>query len=457
MSWLSLSQIAHLAQGRLIGADAEVESIVTDTRALSAGQLFVALKGLNFDGHDFIVNAEAARAAGVMVAREVSVSLSQIRVDDTLKALQRLATAWRNRLRLSVIALTGSNGKTTVKEMIAAILAYEGQVSATQGNLNNHIGVPLTLLSIRNHHRYAVVEMGANHPGEIALLTAITRPDIALITNAAAAHLEGFGSIEGVARAKGELFQGLCEDGTAVINADDAYANYWRTVVGRHKCLTFGLDQAADVCAQDMNGALQVLTPVGEFEVRLPLLGRHNRRNALAATAVAVAAGIGVAAIKTGLESIGQVRGRLVLRQGKRGVRLLDDSYNANPDSVAAALEVLATQPGEQWLVLGDMAELGINGEVLHARAGELARTLGIERLYTLGPLSQAAAAAFGAAGAHFDTHAALINALSAELRTGVTILIKGSRSMRMEKVVEALLADDDKAHTPDAEQEYAA
>lgn len=445
-----------MARGRLIGAGAEVESITTDTRALGAGQLFVALTGPRFDGHDFIVNAETAQAAGVMVTREVATSVPQILVDDTLKGLQRLATAWRSRLKLPVIALTGSNGKTTVKEMIAAILAREGQVLATKGNLNNHIGVPLTLLSIRDHHRCAVVEMGANHPGEIAALTAIARPDIALITNAAAAHLEGFGSVEGVARAKGEIFQGLHEGAIAIINADDVYADYWRRLVSGRKCLTFGLDQAADVRGRRENGSLQILTPAGEFEVRLPLPGQHNARNALAAVAVAIAANIGVVSIKSGLESVTQVHGRLVMRRGKRDARLLDDSYNANPDSLAAALEVLAAQPHERWLVLGDMAELGADGEVMHAKAGELARSSGVARLYAFGPLSQAAAAAFGAGAAHFKTHPALIRALGAEMHAGVSLLIKGSRSMRMEKVVEALLADN-ATLTPGAEQEHAA
>jgi UDP-N-acetylmuramoyl-tripeptide--D-alanyl-D-alanine ligase len=456
MSWMTLSEIAALADGRLSGADVAVESVTTDTRGLAPGQVFVALSGPRFDGHDFLGAAEAGRAAGVMVARQVHTSLPQILVEDTFRALARLARAWRERLKLPVIGLTGSNGKTTVKEMIAAILAREGQVLATKGNLNNHIGVPLTLLSIRANHAYAVVEMGANHAGEIAALTAIARPDIGLITNAAPAHLEGFGSLEGVARAKGEIFQGLRAEGTAIINADDAYADYWHSLAGPRKHLTFGLERTADVRAHAVGGALHVSTPAGEVEVELPLPGKHNVRNALAATAAAIAADANLGSIKAGLESVTQVRGRLVLRKACQGAWLIDDSYNANPASLAAALEVLATQPGEHWLVLGDMGELGANGETLHRQAGLQARATGVAHLYTLGKLTQAAAVAFGAGAERFDSHAQLADSLKRELHAGVSVLIKGSRSMRMETIVEALLADDP-PRTSSAGQEHAA
>jgi UDP-N-acetylmuramoyl-tripeptide--D-alanyl-D-alanine ligase len=442
MSWLRLSEIASMADGRLIGADTMVKSVTTDSRGLIAGQLFVALSGPRFDGHDFVANAEGAQAAGVIVARQVDCGLPQILVDDTFKALSRLAAAWREQLKLPIVGLTGSNGKTTVKEMIAAILSRKGQVLATRGNLNNHIGVPLTLLAIRRHHAYAVVEMGANHPGEIAALTSIARPDVALITNAAAAHLEGFGSIEGVARAKGEIFEGLRADGIAIINADDAYVDYWRTLIGKRTCLSFGIEQAADVCARDAaDVSLHISAPAGKIEIKLPLPGRHNARNALAAAAVAIAVGVDMSSLKTGLESVQQVHGRLVMRKAWQGARLLDDSYNANPDSLAAALEVLAMLPGERWLVLGDMGELGPSGRHLHRQAGKRARASGVTRLYTLGRLSRAAAAAFGAGAQRFDSHTALTMALRGELHAAVSVLVKGSRSMRMEKVVEALVA----------------
>jgi UDP-N-acetylmuramoyl-tripeptide--D-alanyl-D-alanine ligase len=455
MSWLRLSDMAAMVEGKLIGADVATESVTTDTRTLVAGQVFIALRGPRFNGHDFVASAESA--AGAMVTRQIPCTLPQILVDDTLKALYRFAAAWRAQVNQPVIGLTGSNGKTTVKEMIAAILRREAEVLATEGNLNNHIGVPLTLLSVRCHHAYAVVEMGANHPGEIAALTRIVRPDVALITNAGPAHLEGFGSIEGVARAKGELFEGLRASATAIINADDAYAAYWRTLIGKHKCLSFGLEQAADVYAGvTTDGRLQVSTPAGAVEIKLPVLGRHNARNAVAAAAAAIAAGAGLHSVKAGLESLQQVRGRLVMREIRQGVRLLDDTYNANPGSLTAALEVLAAQPGERWLVLGDMNELGTNGEVLHRQAGELALASGVTRLYTLGHLSQATAAAFGSGALWFKSHAALSGVLRSELHPGVNVLIKGSRSTRMEKVVWALLAHE-VLGTVNTEQHHAA
>lgn len=461
MSWLRLSQIADMVGGRLIGADAAIESLTIDSRTLSAGQLFVALRGTNFDGYDFVPQAFAARAGGVLVGRDISAGGSKILVEDTLVALQRLAARWRDALTMPVIALTGSNGKTTVKEMIASVLSREGSVLATRGNLNNHIGVPLTLLSIRPQHAYAVVEMGANHPGEIAALTALVRPDLALITNAAAAHLEGFGSIEGVARSKGEIFQGLCEDGTAIINADDQYADYWRGLNKRHKRLSFGIEHQADVQARALAAdQWRVTTPQGEFGVKLRLPGRHNVRNALAAAAVSIAAGVNLIAVKAGLESVRTVRGRLVARAGHYGARLLDDSYNANPSSLAAALDVLTSAPGEHWLVLGDMAELGDNEEVLHQQAGESARRAGVTRLFAVGALSRATVGAFGEGASHFESHAALIGAvikaLDARAPGGISVLVKGSRSARMEKVVEALVTDVG-CCPPGAEQGYAA
>ncbi|MGH8501826.1 MAG: UDP-N-acetylmuramoyl-tripeptide--D-alanyl-D-alanine ligase [Gammaproteobacteria bacterium] len=461
MSWLRLSEIARLVQGRLVGADAAVESVTTDTRRLESNQLFVALAGPRFDGHDFLPGLGSTQAAGALVAREVQTSLPQILVEDTLNALQRFAAAWRRRANATVVGLTGSNGKTTVKEMIAAILGQEGQVLATCGNLNNHIGVPLTLLSIRPDHAFAVIEMGANHPGEIAALTAITRPEVALVTNAAAAHLEGFGSIEGVARAKGEIFTGLREGGTAVVNADDAYVDYWRRLNAGRTCLTFGLEHKADVYARAVVGqTLHVVTPAGDTDVQLPLVGRHNLRNALAAAAVASAVGANVASIKAGLEKVTQVHGRLVPRAGIHGARLLDDSYNANPGSFAAALEVLVAAPGTHWLVLGDMAELGANGEALHRMVGELARDSHIARLFALGKLSRAAVSAFGTGGQWFETHAALITAvrgeIGADVGANINILVKGSRSMRMEQVVEALLSAG-APRPPGAEHEHVA
>jgi UDP-N-acetylmuramoyl-tripeptide--D-alanyl-D-alanine ligase len=438
MTW-PLSEIVRRVGGQLKGPDAMAEGVSTDTRALRQGQLFVALTGPRHDGHAFV--NDAMPAAGVMVARRLSTRLGQVVVDDTLLALGRLGRAWRGQLPVTVIALTGSNGKTTVKEMLAAIARESAATLATRGNLNNDIGVPLTLLELAADHRYAVVEMGANHAGEIACLTGLARPDVALITNAAPAHLEGFGSVEGVARAKGEIFQGLGGEGVAVINADDAFADYWRSLNEHRRVITFGLDRPADVSgAWTAPGELVIRLPGGERRLPLAFAGRHNALNALAAAAGALAAGIPEEAILRGLGRVQPVSGRLTPRPGLAGSLLLDDSYNANPASTLAALEVLAARAGERCLVLGDMGELGGDAHALHAQVGRRARELGIERLFATGLLSIHAAEAFGGAAEHFSDCDALIDALRPLLHPDMTVLVKGSRSQRMERVVQALL-----------------
>lgn len=437
MTW-PLSEIARRVGGQLKGPDAVAEGVSTDTRALEHGRLFVALTGPSHDGHAFV--DDTMPAAGVMVARVLPTRLGQVVVDDTRLALGRLARAWRERLPLTVIALTGSNGKTTVKEMLAAIARESGATLATRGNLNNDIGVPLTLLEMSPDHRYAVVEMGANHAGEIAYLTGLARPAVAIITNAAPAHLEGFGSLEGVARAKGEVFLGLGGEGVAVINADDAFADYWRALNEHRRVISFGLDRPADVSGV-WTAPDDLLIRLGNAEQRLTLsfAGRHNAMNALAAAAGALAAGIPEAAILRGLACVRPVSGRLTPRPGLAGSLLLDDSYNANPASTLAALEVLAHRRGERCLVLGDMAELGGDAHALHAQVGRRARELGIERLFATGPLSIHAAEAFGGGAEHFTDCSALIDALRPLLHPEMTVLVKGSRSQRMERVVQAL------------------
>jgi UDP-N-acetylmuramoyl-tripeptide--D-alanyl-D-alanine ligase len=458
MGWLTLAQIATLAGGRLAGEDAPVASLSTDTRALQAGQLFVALQGPRFDAHELVLGGKAARATGVMVSRCLDTALAQVLVDDTQVALARLAGAWRERVSATVVGLTGSNGKTTVKEMIAAILSREGPLYATRGNLNNHIGVPLTLSNLRPHHAYAVVEMGANHPGEIAALTRMVRPHIALITNAAAAHLEGFGDLDGVARAKGEIFEGLSETGVGVINTDDAFADHWRARLGARDWLGFGFSKAAHVRGEwASDGALQIQTPVASLRLRMPLAGRHNAMNALAAVAVAHALGMDLGRAGRALESCRPVVGRLTPYAGIRGVTILDDSYNANPASLRAALEVLTSRHGPHWLVLGDMGELGADADRLHREAGVAAREAGAARLLALGPLSRAAVAAFGAGASHFPVVEELIAALRAELEPGVSVLVKGSRAMRMERVVNALKPGESGADKPLGGREDAA
>lgn len=454
MLTLDLQQAARWVDGAVhyCGQPDEVrfQGLATDTRVLPAGALFIALCGERFDGHEFLPVAQARGAAGALVSRlQPDRALPQIVVPDTLIALGRLAAGWRQHFRSPLIALTGSNGKTTVKEMLASILAAgrPESVLATRGNLNNHIGVPLTLGRLGSED-YAVIEMGANHAGEIAYLTALACPDVALITNAGPAHLEGFGSLDGVARAKGEIYAGLSDEGIAVINAEDAYADYWRSLNRGRTLIDFGLHRPARVRGELLPGfgnRFRLDLDEAVVEIRLPLAGRHNVLNALAAAAAAYAVGVTPERIRDGLQRMQAVQGRLGALPGPYGSTLFDDTYNANPASLEAGLAALTAESGPHWLVLGDMAELGIQAEELHAAAGRLARRMGIERLFTLGPLSALAATAFGAdARAHADLPPLLDN-LRAALVQAVApprMLIKGSRSMRMERVVEALRAE---------------
>ncbi|MCP3670305.1 MAG: UDP-N-acetylmuramoyl-tripeptide--D-alanyl-D-alanine ligase [Gammaproteobacteria bacterium] len=447
----TLSESASILNGHLVGDDAAFSAVSTDSRNLQSGQLFVALSGPNFDGHDYISQAEQSGAAGAMVQRELDTSLPCVQVADTLKGLGQLASAWRVRSGSRVAAVTGSNGKTTVKEMLAAILARKGSVLATKGNLNNEIGLPLTLLRIQDQE-FAVVEMGANHPGEIATLSRIAAPEVALITNAGRAHLEGFGSVEGVARAKGEIVQGLSQDGTLVLNADDEYAGLWRELAGSRATLSFGFDPAADISASEQTlrsewrpdgfyNCFRVKTPDSEFEVELGLAGRHNCTNALAAIAVASLMGATDEQICQGLAEIRPVAGRLCPQIGRDGIYLIDDSYNANPDSVSAAIDVLAATgqtSGRRFLVLGELAELGEGVDLVYRQLGELARAAGIEHLYAVGAAG-AAASSFGAGGHGFQSNEQIIDRLSNELGSGDMVLVKGSRKAAMECVVHAL------------------
>ena len=437
---MTLAECAAAVGGRLHGADATFSEVVSDTRALARGALFVVLKGPRFDAHEFLPQARAHGAAGALVARRVDDALPQVEVDDTRRALGRLAAHWRARFDLPVVAVTGSNGKTTVKNMIAACLREAGAALATEGNLNNDIGVPLTLLRLRASHRYAVIEMGMNHPGEIDYLTRLTRPDVALITNAAAAHLAGLGSVENVAHAKGEIFAGLRPNGIAVINADDDFAPLWRELAARARVMTFGFAPAAQVRGAYRTRPdgidLQITTERGETSMRLSLLGKHNAANALAASAAALAVGVGLDDIKRGLEKLRAASGRLEIKRGVKGVRVLDDTYNANPGSVAAGLEVLREAQGERVLVLGDMGELGDAAADIHRRVGALARRVGIDALWAVGPLTRLAVEAFGDGGAHFESAEALVDALRARANPRLTVLVKGSRAMKMERVV---------------------
>lgn len=442
-----LSAAARRINAQCIGPDAAFMRVVSDTRQLRAGDLFVALKGENFDGHDFVSKAAAAGATGALVSRKIDCDLPQLLVEDTLQGLQALAASWRQDFDMPVVAVTGSNGKTTTKQMLSAIFAARGPVLATAGNLNNHIGLPLTLLSLRDSHRTAVIEMGANHAGEIALLTRLTQPDIGLVTQAGDAHLEGFGSREGVARAKGELFAGMSATGVAVINADDAYAPLWRELAGTRSILTFGLSAHADVQARQLEihadaCRFQLCTPVGTRTVNLPLPGRHNICNALGAAACGVALGMDIEHIAEGLGRVEGASGRVSWKTTTQGARLLDDSYNANPSSLRAGMELLAALPGERWLVLGGMAELGEDAAKLHYEAGATAKSLGINRLFALGELAAEAAKAFGNGAAAYMEIETLTQALRGDLNHHVALLVKGSRSARMERVVADLCAE---------------
>lgn len=439
---MSLAILSDALKSPLIGRDAVFTGVCHDTRHLQAGDLYVAIKGENFDGHNFLAEAITAGAAGALLSRDMETTLPYVRVPDTRLGLGNLAAFWRNQFQdIPFIAVTGSNGKTTVKEMIGAILGEIGPGCVTRGNLNNDIGVPLTLSRLRAGDRYAVIEMGMNHYGEIEYLSRLTRPTIALITNAAEAHLAGVGTVEDVARAKGEIFMGLVADGIAVLNIDDPHFALWKTSAALKKQLTFGLDRPADVSAEytstDTGSAIHLKTTThGEIDMRVPLLGRHNVMNTLAATGAAIAAGASLEQVKNGLEKLKTVSGRLEVKPGISGARVIDDTYNANPASLAAGMQVLKEFSGERVLVMGDMAELGQSAADIHYRVGDLAKRIGIQRLFAIGELSRVAVAAFGKGARHFDKHEALIEALQDCMHAEMTVLVKGSRVMRMEKIV---------------------
>jgi UDP-N-acetylmuramoyl-tripeptide--D-alanyl-D-alanine ligase len=439
------SEIATALNARLYGEDRHMQTVSIDSRNVTRDDLFVAIKGERFDGHDFLPEVIAKGVAGVMVQQKTALDVSQIVIDDTRLGLGRLAKLWREQYDLKLVAVTGSNGKTTVKEMLASILRQAGETLVTQGNLNNDIGVPLTLLRLRDTHRYAVIEMGANHPGEIRYLSQLASPQAAVITNAGPAHLEGFGTLEGVARAKAEIYE--YAGGTAIINGDDAFAPFWREKAAHLNRIEFSLDGTADVSGhwESVQNHLTIRVHGASCELRLPLPGRHNARNALAAAAAALSVGITLDDIKRGLEAVQPVKGRLYARQGLAGMHILDDTYNANPGSVQAALEVVIQLPGEAWLVLGDMGELGPESVQQHARIGELARAAGIRRLFTLGVLSKNAARSFGKGAETYDSVPPLAAMLKAGAGPTVNLLIKGSRAMHMEQVVMELLFDDAK------------
>jgi UDP-N-acetylmuramoyl-tripeptide--D-alanyl-D-alanine ligase len=448
---MKLSIAAQILGGKLIGQDVEFSAVSTDSRSIAAGDLFVALQGEKFDGSQFVALAEQKGAVAALVNHAnyhgEHMQCPLLLVEDTRLALGLLAGYWRDQFHIPVVGVTGSNGKTSVKEMLTAILRVaagnDDAVLATQGNFNNDIGMPLTLLKLRAHHRYAVIEMGMNHAGEINYLTRLAKPDVAIINNAGNAHIAGLGSLEAIAQTKGEIFNGLGKKGVAVINADENFAPMWRTLAGEHAVLEFAVDTPAAISAQwqanQFGSHMVVSTPRGTFSASLQVPGLHNVRNALAATTAAIALGVAAEKIGRGLEKFTGVAGRLQRKPAVRGASIIDDSYNANPASLRAAIEVLALVPGKKILVLGDMGELGMDAAKLHAEMGTEARQLGVNKLFALGELSRYVVQEFGKGASHFDTIEELLKALKTELDKETTVLVKGSRFMKMERVVKEL------------------
>ncbi|MET0290280.1 MAG: UDP-N-acetylmuramoyl-tripeptide--D-alanyl-D-alanine ligase [Pseudoxanthomonas sp.] len=448
MRRLPISQLAHYAGGELHGDDVAIDAVSNDTRTLAAGSLYVALRGERFDGHDFAESAAKAGASALLVERLLPLELPQIVVDDSERALARLAAGLQRGRGTRVVALTGSNGKTSVKALVCAILERAGQTYASPGNRNNEIGLPLAVIDAPDEAEFAVYEMGAGKPGDIAYLTDIAAPDVALVNNIAPAHLERMGSLLGVAHTKGAIYSTLRQGGTAVINADDAFGAWFDTLAAGRKVLRFGLDSSAEIRARILQATpessrLELITPAGTAEVLLPLPGRHSVLNALAAVGLALGCGVTLETIVEGLQSAEPVKGRQIAKVLRNGAVLVDDSYNANPGSLAAAIDSLAVAGKQGWLVLGDMRELGPEGPALHAQAGLKARAAGLGRLYALGELAACAAHAFGEGGRVFESHAALAQALVQDLRPGVRCLVKGSRGSAMDRIVTAVLSSD--------------
>jgi UDP-N-acetylmuramoyl-tripeptide--D-alanyl-D-alanine ligase len=442
---MMLSEVAQAVGGVLRGSDVLIKSVGTDSRSIAKDQLFVGIKGERFDGNAYAMQAIEQGAAGALVESSDNRIQPAVIVQDARLSLGKLAHYWRGKFAIPLVAVTGSNGKTTVKEMITAILsAANAKVLATRGNLNNDIGMPLTLLGLRENHTHAVIEMGMNHEGEIRYLTGLAAPTVAVISNAGTAHIGELGSREAIARAKGEVFEGLNQRGTAVINLDDDFASYWQSLNTNRTVITFGLDTQADISATyrllDDGAQAALKTPTGEVAFRLKVLGLHNIRNALAASAVAHALGVSNEDIARGLQTFGAVKGRLNWLQGLNEAVVIDDTYNANPDSMRAAIEVLASQSGSRIFVMGDMAELGEVAASMHAEIGRYALEKGIDRMATFGELSRYASQAFGKQAQHFDTLEALLQSLKLTMHAGITVLVKGSRFMKMERVVNEIV-----------------
>ena len=451
---MRLSEVSKILAAPLRGADIAFDAVSTDTRAIRCGDLFIALKGERFDAHAFVAQAAAAGAVAAIVERPVEAAIPQIVVSNTLDALGALARHWRSRFKVPLIALTGSNGKTTVKEMLASILRAQAgseNVLSTRGNLNNHIGVPLMLLELREHHRYAAIEMGMNHPGEIAQLAAIGQPTVALVNNAQREHMEFMATVEAVAQENAAAFAALPADGTAVVNADDAQADYFREAAGAHRVVDFGLERRAAVSGgyvlKNLSSEIHLRTPAGEASATLAIPGLHNVRNALAACACAHAVGISPDVMSEGLDNFRPYTGRLQVKHATSGATVIDDTYNANPDSVRAAIDVLAKCAPPTVLVLGDMGEVGAHSVEFHREVGAYAKSRNVSSLCAFGEQAGEAVAAFGAAASHAQSIEQLLERVQACATPQTTLLVKGSRFMRMERVVNALTGETGGAH----------
>jgi UDP-N-acetylmuramoyl-tripeptide--D-alanyl-D-alanine ligase len=439
---LNLSDLATALNCETSTRDVVVENIVTDSRKVRYGTLFAALPGSQVDGHDFAASAVEMGAVALLVSHRLDLEVPQLVVRDVLLALGRLARLIRDRVNPRVIGITGSNGKTTVKEMLTSILRLQDEVLATRGNFNNELGVPLSLFDLEENHRFAVLEMGASKTGDIAYLSGIARPEVGLVTNVGPAHLQGFGDEKGVAEAKGEIYAALPETGWAIINGNEPWSSAWQKMSTAGHSLTFGTKADHDVRLEQKDGRARIVTPQGGFNLELPLPGEHNLLNATAAAAVAIALEIPLDLVQSGLEAVKPVPGRLNLLRTASGCTVIDDTYNANPASLYSALQVLARLQGTPWLVLGDMKELGRGSRKLHAEVGDAARSLGVSRVFATGEMSESTVDAFGEGATHFADREALIKALIRELRPGINCLVKGSRSMGMEAVVEAVRQD---------------
>ncbi len=450
---MTLSALAEQLDGELIGQDTEFSELSTDTRTLPRGALYLALQGEHFDGNSFVGQAQAQGAGAAIVAKRVESDLPMLRVADTHKALGQIASVNRSRSNATVIAITGSQGKTTVKEMLGKIIGISANTLITQANLNNTIGVPLTLLQLTENHGFAVIEMGANSIGEIAYSTGVTQPDIALITNANAAHIEGFGSIEGIVKAKGEIIEGLKEDGIILLNADEAHVQQWVQLAADRRIVFFSYSngtRTADYFATDVSlnekgqVSFQLISPKGDCRISMNLLGQHSVLNAVAASATAMEAGASLSDVMRGLTEMKPVSGRLCPLRGINGCLMIDDSYNASPSSFFAAIDVLMSFSGRKILVVGDMKEMGVETDEAHLAVGDYARVAGVEELLAVGEKSKFIVDAYGSHGTHFIDKAHLVEACRELARPESVLLVKGSRGASMESVVNELSTDED-------------